>query len=168
MGVDINERVITTLNNGEIHIHEPGLRALVREALARGNLHINSQPESANVFVIAVPTPLSVDRSVQSSDKNAAKDRWPTADLSYVISAAESIIPHLRPGNLVVLESTVPPRTTADVLVPILERSGLPVSQDELDDTPDERPNVPTFSSLAAPSACSPVASWRSWCAMTG
>ena len=46
------------------------------------------------------------------------------ADMRFVISAAESIVPHLRRGNLVVLESTSPPRTTVDLVAPILERSG--------------------------------------------
>jgi UDP-N-acetyl-D-mannosaminuronic acid dehydrogenase len=64
----------------------------------------------ADVFIIAVPTPLREDK---------------TADMSYVVRAAESVLPHLRPGNLVILESTSPPGTCRDLLAPILARSGL-------------------------------------------
>ncbi|RPI34516.1 MAG: UDP-N-acetyl-D-mannosamine dehydrogenase [Chloroflexota bacterium] len=110
VGVDINSQVVATLQNGDIHIHEPGLRTLVQAAVRSRNLVIRGQPEEADAFVIAVPTPFYDDKR---------------ADLSYVISAAESIVPHLRQGNLVVLESTSPPRTTIDVVAPILERSGL-------------------------------------------
>jgi len=126
VGVDVNERVVETLNNGEVHIHEPGLKTLVQAALKSGNLRVASEPEPADVFIIAVPTPLSPVAGLSS----------PKADLSHVIAAAESIVPYLRPGNLVVLESTVPPRTTLEVLVPILERSGLGVSRDEENHSP--------------------------------
>jgi len=73
-------------------------------------LRVGSAPVPTEAFIIAVPTPIKPDK---------------TADLSFVVSAAESIVPHLRAGNLVVLESTSPPRTTVDVVRPILERSGL-------------------------------------------
>lgn len=109
-GVDVNPRIVDGLRHGELHIEEPGLRTLVRAALASGNLSIAGQPEPADAFLIAVPTPVLPDKR---------------ADLSAVTAAAESLIPHLRPGNLVVLESTSPPRTTVDVIAPILARSGL-------------------------------------------
>jgi len=109
-GVDVNPRVLETLKNGEIHIYEPGLRTLVQAGLRSGNLVICSEPVPADAFIIAVPTPFMSDKC---------------ADLSFVISAAESIVPFLKPGNLVVLESTSPPRTTIDVVTPILEKSGL-------------------------------------------
>ncbi len=116
-GVDVDRHVIDVLRNGEVHIHEPGLRTLVQAAIHSGNLVVSEVPEKADAFVIAVPTPLSEDADKQ-------------ADLSYVIAASESIVPHLRPGNLVVLESTSPPRTTLDVVAPILERSGLQAGPD--------------------------------------
>jgi UDP-N-acetyl-D-mannosaminuronic acid dehydrogenase len=109
-GVDVSSHVIDTLRNGDVHIHEPGLRTLVQAALLSGNLTLSHVPSEADGFIIAVPTPFMEDKS---------------ADLSYVISAAEAIVPYLRPGNIVVLESTSPPRTTADVVAPILARSGL-------------------------------------------
>lgn len=110
VGVDTNADVVSTLRKGDLHIHEPGLRTLVQAALGSGNLTIDQQPEAADAFIIAVPTPFKGQKE---------------ADLSYVISAAEAIVPHLRPGNLVILESTSPPRTTIDIVAPILEKSGL-------------------------------------------
>jgi UDP-N-acetyl-D-mannosaminuronic acid dehydrogenase len=114
-GVDVNERIVAGLRQGELHIEEPGLRTLVQAALASGNLRIAAQPEPADAFLIAVPTPVRFDKR---------------ADLSAVVAAAESIVPHLRRSNLVVLESTSPPRTTVDVIAPILERSGLRAGAD--------------------------------------
>jgi UDP-N-acetyl-D-mannosaminuronic acid dehydrogenase len=115
VGVDVNERIVAGLRQGNPHIEEPGLRSLVQAALASGNLSISPQPAPAEAFLIAVPTPVREDKR---------------ADLRAVVAAAESIIPHLRRGNLVVLESTSPPRTTADVGAPILERSGLRAGPD--------------------------------------
>ena len=109
-GVDVNPHVVETLRQGSLHIQEPGLRTLVQAALLSGNLVIANTPEPADAFIIAVPTPFYDDKR---------------ADLSFVISAAESIVPHLKTGNLVVLESTSPPLTTAKIVAPILERSGL-------------------------------------------
>jgi UDP-N-acetyl-D-mannosaminuronic acid dehydrogenase len=117
IGVDINPQVTASLQNGELHIYEPGLRTVVQAAIKSGNLTIQCCPAEADAFIIAVPTPFKEDKK---------------ADLSFVISAAESIVPHLRRGNLVVLESTSPPRTTVDVVQPILERSGLKAGQDFL------------------------------------
>jgi len=115
VGVDVNTQVVTTLRNGGLHIHEPGLRTLVQAALGSGNLTIDQHPEEADAFIIAVPTPFKDEKK---------------ADLSYVTAAAEAIVPHLRPGNLVILESTSPPRTTVDRVAPILEKSGLKPGRD--------------------------------------
>ncbi len=133
VGVDTNERVVKTLSDGELHVHEPGLKTLFQTAVKSRNLRVARKPEPADVYIIAVPTPLK--RVAEISPGWPGGDHRPPeslpsmvrkeADLSYVVAAAESIVPHLRPGNLVVLESTVPPRTTTDVLLPVLERSGL-------------------------------------------
>ncbi|MGH2606327.1 MAG: nucleotide sugar dehydrogenase, partial [Anaerolineales bacterium] len=117
IGVDVNRRVVEVLRNGEIHIQEPGLRTLAQDALASGNLEIRDRAAPADAFLIAVPTP-------------AVGSPLPRADLGAVTAAAEMIVPHLRRGNLVILESTSPPRTTLDVLAPILERSGLRAGPD--------------------------------------
>jgi UDP-N-acetyl-D-mannosaminuronic acid dehydrogenase len=97
VGVDINERAVEIINRGEIHIVEPELDVMVRGAVAAGRLRATTEPEPADVFIIAVPTPL-LDNNVP--------------DLSFVESAAQAIAPLLKPGNLVILESTSPVGTT--------------------------------------------------------
>jgi UDP-N-acetyl-D-mannosaminuronic acid dehydrogenase len=115
VGVDVNPQVVSTLRTGGLHIHEPGLRTLVQAALVSGNLTISERPQPADAFIISVPTPFYDDKK---------------ADMRFVVSAAEAITPALRAGNLVVLESTSPPRTTVDLVAPILERSGLKAGAD--------------------------------------
>jgi UDP-N-acetyl-D-mannosaminuronic acid dehydrogenase len=87
----------------------------VQAALASGNLIVQGEPMPADVYIVAVPTPVSADK---------------TADMRAVTAATEAIVPYLRQGNLVVLESTSPPRTTVDLMQPILERSGLKAGRD--------------------------------------
>ena len=125
IGVDINPEVISILLNGGIHISEPGLRLLVQEALESGRLTISSTPENADAFIIAVPTPFYKDEQGSYNGQS-----YRLADMRAVTAATESIVIHLRPGNLVVLESTSPPRTTVDLVRPILERSGLKAGSD--------------------------------------
>ncbi len=125
VGVDIDLRIVDTLRHGEIHIHEPGLRTLVEAAVKSGNLRVESSPEAADAFIIAVPTPFYLDKT---GDYNG--ESYKLADMRAVTSAAEAIVPHLRKGNLVVLESTSPPRTTVDLIAPILEKSGLKAGAD--------------------------------------
>lgn len=115
VGVDVNPEVVQTLRNGGLHIQEPGLRTLVQAALRSGNLVISDQPREADAFIIAVPTPFFDDKK---------------ADLRAVSAAAQAIVPLLRKGNLVVLESTSPPLTTLQVVAPILESSGLRRGED--------------------------------------
>ncbi len=116
-GVDNNPDVITALQHGKVHIYEPGLSDIVKAAVESGNLVVSSQPPTADAFIIAVPTPFYGDKK---------------ADLTYVRSAAEAVLPVLRAGNLVILESTSPPLTTEEVVRPILERSGLKAGKDFL------------------------------------
>ena len=125
LGVDINPEIVETLKKGEIHIHEPGLRDVVAQAIHSGNLSASTQPEEADAFLIAVPTPF---KEGELGDFDGRK--YKLADMSAVISATEAIVPFLRKGNLVVLESTSPPRTTLDLVAPILERSGLKAGTD--------------------------------------
>ena len=115
IGVDTNPAIVERLNNGQVHIFEPGLRTLVQAAVQSGNLVIKDQPQPADAFIIAVPTPFKKDK---------------LADLSFITAAAESITPHIKKGDLVILESTSPPRTTVDFLLPILEKSGLSAGLD--------------------------------------
>jgi UDP-N-acetyl-D-mannosaminuronic acid dehydrogenase len=125
VGVDINVEVISTLRKGGIHIREPGLQSLVREALTSGRLTISNTPEDADAFIIEVPTPFYEDEQGTYNGKS-----YRLADMRAVTAATESIVSHLRRGNLVVLESTSPPRTTVDLVRPILERSGLKAGSD--------------------------------------
>lgn len=125
LGVDINSNIIETLNQGEIHIHEPGLREEVKKAILSGNFKAAAQPEAADAFIIAVPTPFQEN---EFGEYNGVT--YKLADMRAVVSAAESILPFLRKGNLVVLESTSPPRTTLDLVAPILARTGLEAGRD--------------------------------------
>jgi UDP-N-acetyl-D-mannosaminuronic acid dehydrogenase len=115
VGVDVNPQIVNGLQNGHLHLYEPGLRTLVQAALRSGNLIVAQQPQPADAFIIAVPTPFYEDKR---------------ADMRAVQSASEAIVPHLRKGNLVILESTSPPLTTVNLVAPILEKSGLKPGED--------------------------------------
>ncbi len=93
IGVDINVHAVETINRGDIHIVEPELGDVVREAVQAGHLRATTQAEAADAFLIAVPTPFMGDHQ---------------PDLSYVRAAALSIAPVLKAGDLVILESTSP------------------------------------------------------------
>ncbi len=116
-GFDVDETKIEALNAGRYYLKHISLNAI--EALkASGRFSITtdfSGLAAMDAIVICVPTPL-------------ADDRGP--DLSYVVSSSEVIAEHLRPGQLVVLESTTYPGTTAEVMRPILERGGLKSGRD--------------------------------------
>jgi len=109
IGVDINEKIIATLNNGNLPFEEKELDNLFQKV--RGNFTATTTVKPADAFIIAVPTPLEESLKI--------------ADLQYIRTAAEMIAPHLTRGNLVILESTVPPCTSENVVLPILEKSGL-------------------------------------------
>jgi UDP-N-acetyl-D-mannosaminuronic acid dehydrogenase len=115
LGVDIDDRVINTLSRGEIHIEEAGLQEMVAGVIKSGHLRVSKTPEVCDAYVIAVPTPILADKR---------------ADMSCVRAATESILPYLRKGALVILESTSPPGTTQEILCPLLEKSGLKPGED--------------------------------------
>lgn len=100
-GVDINDHVIDKINEGEIHITEPDLEELVFSCVQSKKLMATTEIPSADTFVIAVPTPFFTESK--------------TPDLSHVYSAVKAIAPKLRPGNLVILESTSPVGTTNEI-----------------------------------------------------
>lgn len=116
VGVDIDKNVVDAINGRLIPIDEAQLQGLMDSAEVQANLIAKSEPIEADVFLIAVPTPL--DRTSK------------TADLRHVLDAVESLVDLLRPGNLVILESTVPPLTCREVITPLLEQSGLRVGED--------------------------------------
>ncbi|MGH8080979.1 MAG: UDP-N-acetyl-D-mannosamine dehydrogenase [Lysobacter sp.] len=93
IGIDVNRQIVDTINRGEIHIVEPDLDVAVRAAVSGGFLRASVQPESADAYLIAVPTPFKNDHE---------------PDLRYIEAAAKSLAPVLRKGDLVVLESTSP------------------------------------------------------------
>jgi UDP-N-acetyl-D-mannosaminuronic acid dehydrogenase len=104
LGVDVNEEVVNTINSGNIHIVEPDLDILARSAVNSGNIRASLTPEEADTFILAVSTPFK------------ATERNPKApDISYVEAATKSIAPYLTGGNLVILESTSPVRTTETI-----------------------------------------------------
>ena len=101
VGVDVTPKVVSTVNQGKIHIVEPDLDQAVASAVASGVLRAQVTPALADVFLIAVPTPF-----------RSGTDGIPQPNIDYVLAAARSIAPFLRPGNLVLLESTSPVGTT--------------------------------------------------------
>ena len=103
IGVDISKHAIDSINAGKIHIAEPDLALMVKEAVEKGFLKAMCSPQSADAFLIAVPTPFLL----LDSEKSV-----PKPDLSYVESAAKSIAKVLKKGDLVILESTSPVGTT--------------------------------------------------------
>ncbi|NQE54440.1 UDP-N-acetyl-D-mannosamine dehydrogenase [ANME-1 cluster archaeon GoMg3.2] len=116
VGIDINNNAVETVNKGITPFDEPELPELLEKVTKSKNLTAKTEVEEADVFIIAVPTPLNKEMKM--------------ADLKYVRSAAEMIYPHLRKDNLIILESTVPPGTCDKLLIPILEKSELKVSED--------------------------------------
>lgn len=94
IGVDVNQHAVDTINQGKIHIVEPGLEDLVKQAVQDGHLSAHTIPQKADAFLIAVPTPFK------------GEDHEP--DLKYIESASRALAPMLEKGNLVVLESTSP------------------------------------------------------------
>lgn len=115
VGVDKNKKITDALNKGEIVIEEAGLADFIKEVVSRGKLKAFDTPREAEAFIIAVPTPITKDKC---------------ADMSYVEGATRSIVPYLRKGNIVILESTSPVGTVDGLMLPILEESGLKAGSD--------------------------------------
>lgn len=101
VGVDICSDVVNTINSGNIHIVEPDLDILVRSAVNSGKLRASLEPTEADTFIIAVPTPF---KSTSTNPK--------APDITCVEAATRAIASWLRPGNLIILESTSPVGTT--------------------------------------------------------
>ena len=114
IGVDVDHHVVSTVNLGCIHIVEPDLDQSVADAVASGSLVAQLTPAPADVFLIAVPTPVL-------NDVNGL----PYPNIDYVLAAARAIAPVLTPGNLILLESTSPVGTTERVAKVIADESGL-------------------------------------------
>ncbi|MGM7721433.1 nucleotide sugar dehydrogenase [uncultured Metabacillus sp.] len=117
LGVDIQQDVVDSLNQGKIHIEEPGLQEALENVMESGKFKASTKPEKADTFIIAVPTP----------NKD---DQYKSVDLKYVLSAVETIIPYLEKNNTVIVESTIAPRTTDDHVKPLLEKAGYTIGED--------------------------------------
>lgn len=109
LGVDINSTIVNALEKGQLPFEEKDLQDLYNKV--KNNFSASEKVEESDAFIIAVPTPLN--ESIK------------TAELKYVRSAAEMVSKNLYPGNLVILESTVPPGTSEHVAIPILLKNGL-------------------------------------------
>ncbi|MDB9976641.1 UDP-N-acetyl-D-mannosamine dehydrogenase [Flavobacteriaceae bacterium] len=97
LGVDINQKVVDTINQGKIHIVEPDLDEVVSKAVSNGFFKASTKPSSAEVYLIVVPTPFKGNHE---------------PDISFVEAATKGIIPLLKKGDLYIIESTSPIGTT--------------------------------------------------------
>ncbi|WP_127584791.1 nucleotide sugar dehydrogenase [Paenibacillus koleovorans] len=114
-GVDSQPSVVDRIGRQIVDPQEPGLREALADVLASGALTVSTELVAADVYLVCVQTPMSDSR---------------VPDLSFVEAAAVSLLPWLRSGNLVLLESTVPPGTMERVLLPILGRTGLRLGEE--------------------------------------
>ena len=119
LGVDINKKTVEMVNSGQSPIMEPGLDELVRKTVQEGYLSATNDMveavKSAEIIMIIVPTPVDGNKK---------------SDLSAVISASKSISEGLKEGTMVIVESTVPPGTCDNIVIPLLETSGLKAGTD--------------------------------------
>ncbi|WP_318618200.1 nucleotide sugar dehydrogenase [Sporosarcina sp. YIM B06819] len=114
-GVDINEKAVNMIANKQLHIEENGLQQRLEQAIDQEMFTVSTQPVDADVYIIAVPSPINADN---------------TANLEYIRQATASVVPYLKKGALVILESTVPPKTVENVMLPELRRSNLTLGED--------------------------------------
>lgn len=105
-GVDIDPRIVETVNRGEIHIVEPELSELVKETVGCGLLRVSLLPSVSDVYLVVVPTPFKQNH---------------IPDTSYVEAATRSLIPLLKPGDTFIIESTSPVGTTDNMAALIFE-----------------------------------------------
>lgn len=112
-GVDVVESTVNTINRGEIHIVEPELDTFVKAAVNSGKLKADTTPSEADIFIIAVPTPFHEGF---------------VPNIDYVLSATKAIIPFIKEGNIIILESTSPVGTT-DKIEELLKEHNIDTSR---------------------------------------
>ncbi|MDM5301085.1 nucleotide sugar dehydrogenase [Bacillus subtilis] len=117
VGVDVKQEVIDSLNAGTIHIEEPGLQEALNEVVQAGNFKASLMPEEAKAFIISVPTP----------NRN---DEHKSCDLTYVLDAVKTILPFVKKGNVIIVESTIGPRSMDDYIKPLVEQAGFVIGED--------------------------------------
>jgi UDP-N-acetyl-D-mannosaminuronic acid dehydrogenase len=116
LGTDISQHAVETINQGKIHIVEPDLDAYVRSAVAAQRLKAFNTPQPADIYMICVPTPFHENGEI------------PSPNVDYVMSATRGIAPLLKAGDLVILESTSPVGTTAQ-MADVLKDASVDISQ---------------------------------------
>lgn len=116
VGVDLNTYVVETINQGRIHIVEPDLDAFVRSAVSAGRLEAFTTPKIGDVYMICVPTPFHDGEGI------------PQPNIDYVLAATQSIAGFVKPGDLVILESTSPVGTT-EQMAEVLKTEGVDIMQ---------------------------------------
>jgi len=114
-GVDVNPAAVKSIQEKKLHIEENGLQERLNKAVDEGFLTASTSPQEADIFIVAVPSPINADK---------------TANLEYVRQATASIVPFVKKGNLVILESTVPPKTVERIMIPELIKTGLEIGTD--------------------------------------
>lgn len=117
VGVDVKQDVVDLLNQGHIHIEEPGLEEVIRECVTAGSFRASTKPEEADAFIISVPTPNK-------------EDEFLSCDLTYVLEGVKSVVPYLKKGNTVIVESTIAPKSMDDSVKPVIENAGFVVGED--------------------------------------
>lgn len=108
-GVDVNQDLVNNINKGLVSFNEKGLKEILKEVVDEGYLQASITPSYADYFIISVPTPITDEKK---------------ADLSYVIEAINTIIPFLRINNTIIIESTIPPKTIDNFIVPLINATG--------------------------------------------
>ena len=107
VGVDVNQHAVNTINQGKIHIVEPGLEVIVKQAIDNGRLKASLTPVHSDAYLIAVPTPFKGDDH--------------TPDLSYIQAVSKELAPLLEKGDVVILESTSPVGATEQMVAWLAE-----------------------------------------------
>lgn len=113
-GVDIQKNVVDTINKGNIHIIEPGLRQVVKDVVGKGRLYAKTKIEVSDVYIICVPTPFVNETEIKP-------------DLSFVMGVIDDLTPKIKSGDLILLESTSPVGTT-EIILNKLEEKGIDIS----------------------------------------
>lgn len=116
VGVDLNAHAVETINQGRIHIVEPDLDAFVRSSVSAGRLIAYAKPQAADIYMICVPTPFHEGEGI------------PQPNVDYVLAATRSIAEFVKPGDLVILESTSPVGTTQQ-MASVLAQAGVDVTK---------------------------------------
>ncbi len=116
VGVDLNTHAVETINQGRIHIVEPDLDAFVRSAVSAGRLKAFTTPQAGDIYMICVPTPFHEGEGI------------PQPNIDYVLAATQSIAGFVKPGDLVILESTSPVGTT-EQMAEVLKNEGVDIRQ---------------------------------------